>query len=241
MVGEPRTVSGADDLTGERLSLHRHRWPRIERDARVLRAFQVVVATAALVAALPLMILCAVAIKLTSPGPLLYSQIRIGLDRRGSAAAGGRRSSDLGGRPFRIYKFRTMVHEPRVSPREVTTKPGDPRVTPVGRILREFHLDELPQLVNVLKGDMNLVGPRPEQPEIFARLRAEVPGYAARQTVPPGISGLAQVRYGYGAEPDDARAKLRYDLLYAERRSVALDSRVLLETLPVVLTRRGAR
>jgi lipopolysaccharide/colanic/teichoic acid biosynthesis glycosyltransferase len=208
---------------------------------RRLRAFQVAVTALLLVPALPLMALCALAVRLSSPGPLLYSQVRVGRDRRAARDAGGRRREDLGGRPFRIYKFRTMVHRPDAPRGQDTTSPRDPRVTAVGRVLRAFRLDELPQLFNVLRGEMNLIGPRPEQPEIFARLRAEVPGFAHRQAVLPGISGLAQIRYGYGAEPEDARIKLRHDLEYLERRSLALDARILLETVPVVLTRRGAR
>jgi lipopolysaccharide/colanic/teichoic acid biosynthesis glycosyltransferase len=122
----------------------------------------------------------------------------------------------------------------------VWAKPDDPRVTPVGRILRKYRLDELPQLVNVLRGDMNIVGPRPEQPRIFAELREQIPHYQRRQYVRPGITGWAQVNQGYDDSLDNVRQKVAYDLEYLERHSVAEDLRILARTVPVVVFRRGA-
>jgi lipopolysaccharide/colanic/teichoic acid biosynthesis glycosyltransferase len=196
-----------------------------------------------LVGTAPLMVLIAIAVRLTSRGPVIYRQPRIGLDRRngGRPSLGDRRGSNLGGRPFSIYKFRTMYHRSGPRGRQVWTRPNDRRVTPVGRLLRQYRLDELPQVVNVLKGEMNVVGPRPEQPEIFARLRERFERYPERQRVLPGITGLAQVTCGYGGSTADVERKLECDLAYRERRSITLDLWILLRTIPVVLLRTGAR
>lgn len=204
------------------------------------RELNVVMAGLGLVLAAPLMLLIAIVIKLTSRGPLFYTQTRVGLDVRDPLTAGGngRRQTDVGGRPFRIYKFRTMA--PSTGERQVWARPDDPRVTPVGRILRKYRLDELPQLVNVLRGDMNIVGPRPEQPRIFAELREQIPHYQRRQCVRPGITGWAQVNQGYDDSLDNVRQKVAYDLEYLERHSVVEDLRILARTVPVVVFRRGA-
>jgi lipopolysaccharide/colanic/teichoic acid biosynthesis glycosyltransferase len=196
-----------------------------------------------LVLTAPLMAAIALAVRLSSKGPVIYRQPRIGLDRRngGRPSLGDRRGSNLGGRPFSIYKFRTMYHRSGPRGRQVWTRPNDRRVTPVGRLLRQYRLDELPQVVNVLKGEMNVVGPRPEQPEIFARLRERFARYPERQRVRPGITGLAQVECGYGGSTADVERKLECDLAYLERRSVATDLGIVLRTVPVVLTKKGAR
>src|SRR5690242_11119436 len=188
---------------------------------RVCRLLNVTVAAIGLVVTLPLMLVIAAAIWLTSGSPVIFTQTRIGLDRRARqrrSTSNGRRSDDLGGRPFTIYKFRTMA--PRVGNCAVQTwaQPADGRVGALGRILRTLRLDELPQLVNVLIGDMNIVGPRPEQPTIFARLRREIQGYALRQRVPPGITGWAQVNQGYDRSVSDVRRKVALDLEYIEHR-----------------------
>ncbi|HEY7877425.1 MAG TPA: sugar transferase, partial [Gemmatimonadaceae bacterium] len=206
---------------------------------RARRALNVSVALVGLLTGLPVMAVISVLVRLTSPGPVFYVQTRIGLDRRRGRHRGGAagRDRDLGGRPFRIYKFRTM----RVQAAEVQTwaRPDDDRVTPVGRVLRKFRLDELPQLLNVLRGDMNVVGPRPEQPEIFADLRKRVDRYTWRQRVLPGITGWAQVNAGYDRNVDDVRRKLDFDLEYLSRRSPYEDARIMLRTVPVMLGRRG--
>jgi lipopolysaccharide/colanic/teichoic acid biosynthesis glycosyltransferase len=204
----------------------------------------VAAALAGLVVAAPLMLLIAVLVKLTSRGPVLFAQTRVGLDRRGhvgraARAARGRRAVDAGGKPFTIYKFRTM----RVNGNpdaQVWARPDDPRVTRVGRVLRKYRLDELPQLFNVLRGDMNIVGPRPEQPQIFAELRRQITGYARRQHVRPGITGWAQVNLQYDTSVESVRQKVVYDLEYVARQSLAEDLRIMLRTVPVVLFRRGA-
>jgi lipopolysaccharide/colanic/teichoic acid biosynthesis glycosyltransferase len=200
------------------------------------------IALVALVVLAPLMVAIALAVKLTSRGPILYSQTRIGLDRRwrGKPAAGDtRRGHDLGGRVFTIYKFRTMGVNAEHLSGAVWAAKEDPRVTPVGRVLRQYRLDELPQLFNVLAGDMNVVGPRPERPSIFAQLRTTIPNYEARQRVKPGITGLAQVSQQYDQDLSDVRRKLEYDLRYLSRQGFWEDVRIMLKTIPVVLFKRG--
>lgn len=204
------------------------------------RALNVAIAAAGLVLALPLMIAIAVLIKLTSHGPVLFTQTRIGLDRRGLTGAGGntRRHVDLGGQLFAMYKFRTMeVADDKA--KQVWAKPDDPRVTSIGRVLRRLRLDELPQLWNVLVGDMNVVGPRPEQPSIFNYLRAQVEGYARRQRVRPGITGWAQINLAYDRSVDDVRQKVAHDLEYIRNQSTLQDLKIMLMTPAVMLGRRG--
>jgi lipopolysaccharide/colanic/teichoic acid biosynthesis glycosyltransferase len=211
--------------------------PVQERDRRMLN---VLVAALGLVLMLPVLVVIAALVRLTSRGPVLYTQTRVGVDRRraGDDPSGHARRADLGGRPFTIVKFRTM--QVQKSAPQAWARPGDQRVTPVGRVLRKFRLDELPQLYNVLRGDMNVVGPRPEQPQIFADLRLQVDRYAWRQQVLPGITGLAQVSQGYDQSVDDVRRKLAFDLEYVQRRSAAEDMRIMLRTVPVMLGRRGS-
>ncbi len=204
------------------------------------RELNVVLAAIGLILALPVMLVVAILVKLTSPGPILYKQVRVGVDRRGGAGGGNwRRKIDYGGRLFTMYKFRTMYVQSGPQ-KEVWAQKGDPRITPIGRILRSYRIDELPQLVNVLLGDMNIVGPRPEQPKIFAKLREQIDGYAERQRILPGITGSAQIRQHYDRDIDDVRQKLQHDLAYLKRQSVLEDVRTLLLTIPVVVFKRGA-
>lgn len=207
------------------------------------RAVNVAVAAVGILLTAPVMAAIALLIKVTSAGPVFYRQARVGLDRRGPRPPeeNNRRHTDYGGRLFTIYKFRTMaVTEPGVRDGEVWATPNDPRVTPLGRILRLYRLDELPQLLNVLRGDMNIVGPRPEQPTIFARLRTQVERYAERQRVRPGITGWAQVNQQYDRSIDDVHRKVAFDLEYIARRCVVEDLKIMLRTFPVVALRRGA-
>jgi lipopolysaccharide/colanic/teichoic acid biosynthesis glycosyltransferase len=186
------------------------------------------------------MVAIAALIKLTSRGPVLFTQRRVGLDRRALSRAGGntRRHFDYGGRPFTMYKFRTMRMDDGTSP-QVWAQRDDPRVTAVGRVLRKLRLDELPQLWNVLMGDMNVVGPRPEQPSIFVYLREQIQGYQRRQRVLPGITGWAQINRAYDSSVDDVREKLNLDLEYIRQRSALEDLRIMLLTPAVMLGRRG--
>jgi lipopolysaccharide/colanic/teichoic acid biosynthesis glycosyltransferase len=201
----------------------------------------VLIAAVALFVALPLLLLIAIAIKLTSRGPVLYTQERVGLDRRvsGLKPENSRRIHDLGGQPFTIYKFRTMRVDAEAHSGAVWATQNDPRVTPVGRFLRQYRLDEIPQLLNVMRGEMNIVGPRPERPTIFAELREHIKEYPQRQRAKPGITGLAQIYHHYDRSMDDVRTKVRFDLEYIRRQSLREDLRIMLRTIPVILFRRG--
>jgi len=199
---------------------------------------------AALIALLmlwPLMVVVAVVVKLTSPGPVLFTQPRVGLDRRGlrTRREDARRAQNYGGRIFTIYKFRSMIESDSDSS-QVWAEEEDARITRVGKFLRKYRLDELPQFWNVLTGDMNLVGPRPEQPDIFVRLRKEVRHLSGRQQVLPGITGLAQVFQHYDRSIDDVRRKADLDLEYIRNRSPLRDLEIMARTLPVVVMKRGA-
>src|SRR2546422_10608972 len=213
-----------------------------DRERQARRLLNIAVATVGLVLTLPLMLGIALLIKLTSPGPVLFTQTRVGLDRRALSRMGGntRRRIDLGGHPYTMYKFRTMYVDDGGTGRQVWAQPDDARVTPIGRLLRRFRLDELPQLVNVLKGDMNVVGPRPEQPAIFVHLREQIEGYQRRQRVRPGITGRAQINLSYDRSVDDVRQKLTFDLEYVRRQSAPQDLKIMLRTLPVMVLGRGA-
>ena len=180
------------------------------------------------VLALPVILLAALLVKLTSRGPAFYTQTRVG----------------RGGRPFTIYKLRTMIHdcESLTGPRWAIR--DDPRVTPLGHFLRLSHLDELPQLFNILRGDMGLIGPRPERPEFVRALEVLIPGYRDRLAVRPGVTGLAQVQLGADTDVASVRRKLQYDLHYLARLGPAMDLRILAATAvyvlgnPLNLTRR---
>jgi lipopolysaccharide/colanic/teichoic acid biosynthesis glycosyltransferase len=210
------------------------------RDEFETRLLNVVVAALALVLLSPIILLIALAIKLTSRGPVLYSQIRVGVDRRWRfARMFDRRVYDHGGKLFTMYKFRTMQVNAEPDGRPVWASKQDPRVTLVGGFLRSTRLDELPQLWNVIRGEMNIVGPRPERPAIFAELRKSIPEYPLRQRVKPGITGWAQVNQAYDCCLDDVRSKVRYDLEYVRRQSVLEDLRIMSMTLPVMVFRRG--
>lgn len=214
-------------------------FPR-ERSELASRAMNVVIAAVALVVLLPVMLIVAAAVALTSHGPVLYSQCRVGVDRRfRRKSSDDRRRYDHGGRLFNMYKFRTMRVDAESDGKAVWAKREDPRVTPVGAILRKTRLDELPQLYNVLKGDMNIVGPRPERPTIFAQLREDIPHYPIRQRVKPGLTGWAQINQSYDACVDDVRRKVHYDLEYIRRQGVVEDLRIMSMTLPVMLFRKG--
>ena len=218
---------------------------------RARRVLNVVVALLAIVATAPVMIGAAIAVKLSSPGPIIFKQQRVGYcgrrrNRRASVSptAGGsrkgrdRRGSNSGGRIFTIYKFRTMTVQEK--PTEEWATPDNPRITKVGRFLRRTRIDELPQLFNVVMGDMNMVGPRPEQPGIFAELREVVDHYGDRQKVKPGITGLAQVYLKYDQSVEDVRRKVRMDLVYIENRGVKKDLEIMRKTIPVMLFKKGS-
>ena len=173
---------------------------------------------------LPLSILTAIFIKMESKGPVIYAQSRVGLDEI----------------VFTLYKFRSM-HVHAEANGAVWAQKNDPRITRVGRIIRFLRIDELPQLWNVLKGEMSFVGPRPERPEFVKHLEKEIPYYMLRHSVKPGITGWAQINYKYGASPEDAQEKLQFDLFYIKNRDFILDLYIMLRTLRVMLSGTGAR
>jgi lipopolysaccharide/colanic/teichoic acid biosynthesis glycosyltransferase len=195
----------------------------------------------ALILLSPLLLVIGLLVKLTSRGPILYTQERVGLDRRARSLrpTNHRRALDLGGQPFTIYKFRTMYVDAEHKTGAVWAAKNDSRVTQIGRFLRQYRLDELPQLINVLKGEMSIVGPRPERPAIFAHLRANIAEYPLRQRAKPGITGLAQINHHYDACLDDVKKKVQFDLEYIQRQSLLEDLKIMVKTVPVVLLRRG--
>ncbi len=191
------------------------------------RTMDIVVSAVAFLLAWPFMLMIAIAIKLEDgPGaPVIYRQRRVGSR----------------GREFNVLKFRSMGLDAEADGKAVWAQEDDPRVTNVGAILRKYRLDELPQIFNVLSGQMSFVGPRPERPEFVASLAAEIPYYSERHTVKPGVTGWAQLKYSYGASRDDAIEKLRYDLYYVKNNSLLMDLVILLQTVEVILWRQGAR
>ncbi len=204
---------------------------------RVINNFVAVVALAILS---PLILIIAILIRIDSPGSVFYRQVRVGLDRRNladEAASIGRRLSDIGGQPFEILKFRTMRLDAEIASGPIWAADDDPRVTRVGRLLRRTRLDEIPQFWNVLRGEMAIVGPRPERPNFVRQLRNEIAGYPLRQQVPPGITGWAQVNRPADQTMDDVRVKVDFDLEYLKRRSVWFDLWIMLKTLPVMFER----
>ena len=189
------------------------------------RLVSLLVAGTALLILLPFLPLIALAVKLSSPGPILFRQERVG--RRGEV--------------FALFKFRTMQHNAESLTGAIWAQKNDPRVTRVGRFLRMTRMDEIPQLWNVLRGDMGFVGPRPERPEFVQRLTEQIPYFNLRHIIRPGLTGWAQVRYQYGATVEEIKQKLEYDLYYIKHMSVALDLLIIFETLRTVLLRRGAQ
>jgi lipopolysaccharide/colanic/teichoic acid biosynthesis glycosyltransferase len=230
-----------DTTTDRRTAVRSVAEVRALRGERVIRVLNVSVALLGLLLTLPLWIVIAALIKLTSRGPVFYTQTRVGLDTRdaGNLRHDSRRVQDLGGKPFTIYKFRTMTVDAERHGQAVWATANDQRVTAVGGFLRSCRLDELPQLLNVLRGEMNIVGPRPERPQLFAELRDQIPQYSLRQRVPPGITGHAQVHLQYDTSVEDVKRKVLHDLEYIARRSAWEDFKIMLKTIPVMLFRKG--
>jgi sugar transferase (PEP-CTERM system associated) len=189
------------------------------------RATGVLLSSLGLLLTFPLLVIIAIAIKLDSKGPVIFRQKRCGAH----------------GRIFELCKFRSMIDNAEGACGPIWAQEDDCRVTRVGRILRRFRLDEIPQMWNVLKGDMSFVGPRPERPEFVKKLEKIVPYYSERHTVKPGVTGWAQVSYGYGASVEDALEKLKYDLFYIKNMSMFMDIMIILKTTKIVLQQSGAR
>jgi sugar transferase (PEP-CTERM system associated) len=189
---------------------------------RIVTAFA---ASVLLVLLLPLFLVVAALIKLDTPGPVIYSQIRVGRN----------------GKRIRIYKFRSMRNDAEHNGEAVWAVKDDPRITRIGRYLRKLRIDELPQLFNVLIGELDMVGPRPERPEFVEKLQELIPYYTLRHTVKPGLTGWAQVMFHYGSTIDESKEKLQYDLFYIKNMSLKLDLLILFQTVKIVLLGRGAR
>lgn len=191
----------------------------------VKRLVDIVCSVLGLLVCLPFAPLVLLAIRLDSPGPVFFRQERVG----------------QGDRPFVLYKLRTMRQDAEQGTGAVWASKSDPRVTRLGQFLRKSRIDEIPQLINVLRGEMSLVGPRPERPEFVQKLKEIIPYYSERHFVKPGVTGWAQVRYPYGASVEDALEKLRYDLYYIKNISMFFDLGIIFRTIGVVLLRKGAR
>jgi exopolysaccharide biosynthesis polyprenyl glycosylphosphotransferase len=190
----------------------------------IKRSMDLSISLIGLVVALPLMAAVAILVKLDSPGPVFYRQVRVGLRAQ----------------PYMILKFRSMFTDAEKGGARWTSE-KDPRIARVGWYLRKWRLDEIPQLINVIRGEMSLVGPRPERPVFVQELRGVIPFYDLRHAVRPGITGWAQTQFHYGASTEDSHVKLQYDLYYVKYLSIQLDLRIFLETIRVVLRGEGAR
>src|SRR2546428_11566792 len=198
----------------------RGRRARTNEIARV--AMHRTVAFIGAILSLPIAIMTAVLIKIDSRGPILYKQERVGKN----------------GRPFTLMKFRSMRTDAEKDG-PVWAKTADERMTRVGRIIRKIRVDEIPQFWNILRGDMNFVGPRPERPHFIAQLAQEIEYYESRHLIAPGLTGWAQIKYPYGASIEDAKKKLEYDLYYIKNQNVMLDSTIMFETIKTILSGRG--
>ena len=188
----------------------------------IMRGVDIFLSFIGLIFVSPIMLITALAIKLESPGPIIYKQIRCGQF----------------GKEFILYKFRSMRKDAESGTGAVWAQRNDPRVTRVGSFIRKTRIDELPQLVNIIRGDMSLVGPRPERPELIEKFERETPGFKRRMLVKPGLTGLAQVEGGYELTPDE---KAKMDEEYILNRSIGLDFKIIIKTVGVVLTGYGAR
>jgi exopolysaccharide biosynthesis polyprenyl glycosylphosphotransferase len=191
----------------------------------VKRSFDLAVVVVLVIAALPVIMFTALLIALESPGTVIYRQKRVG----------------RGGKAFTLLKFRSMTMDAEKDGKAAWAAVNDARITRIGRFIRRTRIDELPQLINVLRGEMSLVGPRPERPEFVTMLSEQIPFYAVRHSVKPGITGWAQVRHCYVSTVDDTVKKLEYDIYYVKNNSLLLDLLILLETVRVVLLGEGAR
>lgn len=256
---EPEQLPPVDWLTQlgdqvSRVNLH-----SLSTGTRVLkRAADLALAVSMLVILSPLMLVAAILVKLTSPGPVIYRQTRVGLNLRKPGAErrqidvpppdgeerrlpdSDRRREFSYGRHFTLYKFRSMRNDAEKNGAQLAVK-GDARVTPVGRFMRMTRIDELPQLWNVIRGDMSLVGPRPERPEFIKELSGEIPDYLQRLGLRPGLTGVAQIVNGYDTDLESFRRKVAFDLMYLRNCCLWNDLKILIRTIRVVLSGSGAQ
>ena len=242
-----------DDLASMSHYIHNHLFERLDIAMRAKRIFDIVSASVAIALLWPVMAIAAILIKLESRGPVFFTQERIGLNRRrddrrrahGSTSHERRGSADRrkqlhAGRPFRIYKFRTMIEDAERGGVPMLASEDDPRITRVGKLFRKTRIDELPQLINVLRGDMSMIGPRPERSFFINQMRVELPEFTTRLSVKPGITGLAQVESGYTSTLEQMKDKLFYDLKYIKDISPVEETKILFKTVAVVVTGKGA-
>ncbi|MBI5757668.1 MAG: sugar transferase [Planctomycetales bacterium] len=258
--GLPQDMPAADWLLYLKLERPRKTICCLSWRTRVMkRTFDLVVSSTMFVLLLPVMALVALAVWVTSPGPIIFRQVRTGLNLRGTRTdrrfpkepdplpvgfdrrdpEADRRQDTAFGKPFVLYKFRTMRVDAEKHGAQFATK-GDSRVTSIGRFLRQTRLDELPQLWNVMRGQMSLVGPRPERPEFIQRLSDEIPDYLQRLGLQPGLTGVAQVINGYDNDIQSFRRKVALDLLYLQNCCLWNDLKIMFRTVGVVLTGKGA-
>ncbi|MCM2272894.1 MAG: sugar transferase, partial [candidate division Zixibacteria bacterium] len=233
-------------------SLSRPALMRAMFDRILKRTLDIAGAIVGLVLTSPLWLVIPIAIKLDSSGPVFYTQTRVGINRRkrdrrcfnrtadSDRRDRDRRRADYMGKPFQVLKFRTMVQDAEKASGPVWAVKGDPRITRVGAFLRRTRIDEIPQFINVLRGEMALVGPRPERPNFVRDLSTRVTGYSARLEVKPGLTGLAQVENGYDTTVAGVADKIKYDLQYIREWSLLTDIKIMLRTVVVVFTGRGA-
>ena len=242
----------AGDIVTQAMALQYSTARRIDSVMVTKRIFDILVASLALAILSPVMLLAALAIKLDSAGPIFFMQERIGLNRRRNdrrrssmppivdpRRVADRRKGINAGRPFSIYKFRTMVED---AEKGVPTlaRDNDPRITRVGRFMRKTRIDEIPQFINVIGGDMSIIGPRPERSFFINQVKREVPEFTMRLVVKPGITGLAQVEHGYTKTIGEMKGKLFYDLKYIADLSLTQEIKILFKTVYVVVTGKGA-
>lgn len=241
-----------EDVSQMSHTIHNHLPEKLEAAMKTKRIFDILTAGIAIVLLSPLMLIAALMIKLESRGPVLFIQERIGLNRRRA----DRRQADRGvteetgfnsnrrkrvnaGKPFRIYKFRTM-NEDAEGDVPILASENDPRITRIGNIFRKTRIDEIPQFINVMRGDMSIIGPRPERSFFINQMRSEVPEFTTRLAIKPGITGLAQVESGYTTRIEQMKDKLFFDLKYITELSLFEEIKILFKTVLVVFTGKGA-
>ena len=235
----PKKLLGYKSQLKDSFSLLRY---VVKRVMDVMGAFFGLITSSIIMLFLPLLI------KLDSKGPILFKQVRIGRNRRSTdrrvvsldvpfeRRVTDRRQQDLLGKPFKLYKFRSMRADAEKKTGAVWATMNDPRITKVGQVLRPYHIDEIPQLINVLKGEMSLVGPRPERPEFITQFKEEIPNYPSRFTSKPGLTGLAQLNCGYDTSADDVKRKLSFDLRYIRNLRIRNDMKIIWDTVLKICT-----
>jgi len=222
-LGSPATRANRIEAIGPDILIDLSRTEMPASTLNIKRLSDIILSSAALIVTGPLILAMAAAVRLTSPGAAFYRQQRLGLHRR----------------PFEIIKLRTMRADAEAASGPALASASDPRVTPLGRFLRKYRIDELPQFINVLRGDMSLVGPRPERPHFAAQIASREPAYNLVYQLRPGITSWGMVSYGYASTVDEMTERLRYDLLYLENVGFVIDIKILIYTIRTIITGKG--